>query len=78
MDANSTKALDFSMLLRLTSPRQKKKNCKYRRGFRKSVQVFSRKRGLSYILGQTTFAIRFFCIFAESLFFDYSDATFEG
>ena len=40
---NSTKVLDFSMLLRLIAPRQKKKNCKYRLCFCKSVQAFHAK-----------------------------------
>ena len=37
---NSTKVLDFSILLRYTAQRQKKKNCKYHSKFRKSVQAF--------------------------------------
>ena len=38
---NSTKVLDFSILLRYTAQRQKRRNCKYRLHFRKSVQGFA-------------------------------------
>ena len=41
--SKSTKSLDFSMLLRYTVKRQKKKNCKYLRQFCKSVQGFHAK-----------------------------------
>ena len=40
---NSTKVLDFSILLRYTAQRQKRRNCKYRSKFCKSVQAFHAK-----------------------------------
>ena len=41
IDENSTKVLDFYILLRYTAQRQKRRNCKYRLHFRKSVQGFA-------------------------------------
>ena len=72
-DENSTKVLDFSMLLRLTAPRQKKKNCKYRFQFRKSVQTFHAKEVCPTFWDRPPSD----AAISPSVFFDYSEADIE-
>ena len=74
MDANSTKAVDFSILLRLIAQRQKKKNCKYRRQFFKSVQVFFTQKRSVLHFGTDHFLK---LLFSSGVFFDYSDANID-
>ena len=61
------------MLLRLTAPRQKKKNCKYRRQFRKSVQALYAKVVCPTFWDRPPSE----AVFSPGVFFDYSDAIIE-
>ena len=70
---NSTKVLDFSMLLRYTAQRQKKKNCNYRRQFRKSVQPFHAKEVCPTFWDRPPSEL----LFSPGVFFAYSDADIE-
>ena len=74
MDENSTKVLDFSIFLRYTAQRKKKKNCKYRRQFCKSVQPFHAKEVCPTFWDRPPSEL----LFSPGFFFDYSDAILRN
>ena len=67
---NSTKVLDLSMFSPDNSQRQKKKNCKYRRQFHKSVQTIYAKEVCPTFWDRPPSKL----LFSPGVFFAYSDA----
>ena len=76
IDENSTKSLDFSILLRLTAHGRKRKTVNITVNFANLCKLYTQKWSVLHF-GTDHLRYSVFCIFAESLFFDYSDADIE-